>query len=104
MAFPSFGEAFFVFSHSFSFFFQNRIQFWPLTFSYCYGLTSITIPNSVTSIGYRAFVGVDLASVTSEIEEPFNIRDNTFSKNTFMNATLYVPEGTVDKYRQLYTF
>ncbi len=24
-------------------------------FSYCYGLTSVTIPNSVTSIGYAAF-------------------------------------------------
>ncbi len=55
MAFPSFGEAFFVFSHSFSFFFQSRIQSLPLTFSYCSGLTSLTIPNSVTSIGYNVF-------------------------------------------------
>ena len=68
-------------------------------FYYCTGLTSITIPNSVTSIGSDAFAGVDLTSVISEIEEPFWISRNTFSHNTHMNAILYVPEGTVDKYK-----
>ena len=71
----------------------------------CSGLTSITIPNSVTSIGEWAFVGVDVPTVISLIENPFKIegkssyRYRPFSINTFNNATLYVPKGTIDKYK-----
>ena len=78
-------------------------------FSYCSGLTSVTIPNSVTSIGNQAFDGVDLTYVVSLIENPFEIQGKTndsygyyrgtFSKNTFNNITLYVPVGTIDKYK-----
>ena len=70
----------------------------------CYGLTSITIPNSVTSIGGSAFAGVDIPTVISLIENPFTITgktsdSRTFSQNTFNNATLYVPKGTIEKYK-----
>ena len=96
-------------------------------FSYCSGLTSITIPNSVASIGnsafYRcsrltsvtigsgvtsieegAFDGVDIPTVISLIENPFTITGKTsdyrtFSQNTFNNAMLYVPQGTIEKYK-----
>ena len=70
----------------------------------CKSLTSITIPNSVTSIGQRAFDGADIPIVVSLIENPFKITgktsdDRTFTQNTFNNATLYVPKGTIEKYK-----
>lgn len=74
-------------------------------FQNCYGLTSITIGNSVTSIGYKCFSGVEISKVISLIENPFKIfgksssDDGTFSLYTFNNAKLYVPKGTIDKYK-----
>lgn len=73
-------------------------------FSGCSALSSVTIPNSVTIIGFRAFDDCELESVVSMIEEPFaiigeNAGSRTFSTQTFSNAKLYVPIGTIDKYK-----
>ena len=68
-------------------------------FYYCSSLTSVTIPNSVISIGSYAFGGCNIQEVISMIKNPFYIDTNTFSDNTFYNATLYVPEGTIDTYK-----
>ncbi len=47
-------------------------------FYFCIGLTSVTIPNSVTSIGYGAFGGCSLTSVTIG-EKVTSIGDYAFS-------------------------
>ena len=65
----------------------------------CANLTSVTIPNSVTSIGDEAFFNIDLPIVISLITNPFKIKSNTFNKNSFFNSTLYVPKGTINKYK-----
>ena len=58
-------------------------------FQSCSGLTSITIPNSVTNIGTSAFRGCNnLVDITVNIEEPLNITENTFTNK---NARLRVP-------------
>ena len=69
-------------------------------FAECSGLTSVTIPSSVTSIGDRVFNGSSgLTSVVSKTENPYNIDNECFSKEVFENTTLYVPQGTIDKYQ-----
>jgi len=73
-------------------------------FQGCYNLTSIVIPNSVEKIGYRAFRDCEsLKEIYSYIEEPYNIGE-AFSysyddADDFYNrVTLYVPVGTKAKY------
>lgn len=73
-------------------------------FSGCSRLTNITIPRSTTSIGNKTFEGINISTVVSKVIYPFPIvgkaSDNrSFSKNTFNNATLYVPAGTMNKYK-----
>lgn len=64
-------------------------------FQFC-KLISVTIPSSVTSIGDWAFSwNSNLTTVTSIIENPFNIGKECFPYNS---ATLYVPAGTKSLY------
>ena len=76
-----------------------------MAFYNCSGLTSVTIGNGVTSIGESAFGGADIPTIVSLIENPSAIKGKTdysyltFSENTFNNATLYVPVGTIEKYK-----
>ena len=71
----------------------------------CTSLTSITFPNSLISIGDWAFQDCfSLSSVISLVERPFNINGwysdyRVFDKKTFDTATLYVPVGTIEKYK-----
>ena len=66
-------------------------------FKYCSSLASVTIPNSVTSIGMDVFEGCSkIKAVYSKIKKPFNIR-YAFQRLPD-DATLYVPVGTKTKY------
>lgn len=74
-------------------------------FKNCSSLTSVTIPNSVISIGDAVWVNcTKLSSVISLIEYPFKITGKTsdgrtFDLDVFNNVTLYIPVGTIDKYK-----
>ena len=55
-------------------------------------------------IGKQTFDGSYIPTVISLIENPYRIDgktsgNRTFSPNTFNNAILYVPKGTIDKYK-----
>ena len=71
----------------------------------CNSLTSVIIGSGVTSIGNVAFGECEnITTVISLIEEPFEIQGKsslsaTFSEYVFMDATLYVPAGTSEKYK-----
>ncbi|MBO6187376.1 MAG: leucine-rich repeat protein [Prevotella sp.] len=64
----------------------------------------LVISNNVIKVGDYAFGSVDFTSVQSLIVNPSKITSSSsdkrpFSKNTFYNATLYVPIGSIEKYK-----
>ena len=69
-----------------------------MAFCECEDLRSVTLPNSIKSIGKKAFYETFLYEVISMIENPFNITPYTFRDTYGLYATLYVPVGTIEKY------
>ena len=71
-------------------------------FSDCY-IKAITIPASVKEIGDYALSTSTLLTVTSLMEEPIPFAvafGSWFADKTFKNGTLYVPKGTLSKYKE----
>ena len=71
-------------------------------FQDCSGLTSVTIPNSVASIGEYAFDFTnanEMVNIYSYILKPTSKTGSSFSSEIYNKATLYVPEGTLAKYK-----
>ena len=73
-------------------------------FSGCSGLTKITIPKSVKTIGNKAFACNDKLEVYVEWDDPsdetLSFDQQAFSDNIFQQGTLYVPTGTKSLYQQ----
>ena len=65
----------------------------------CSGLTSLTIPSSVTSISDRAFDGCSgLTSIYAYLEKIPKLGSDVFTGCDAKNCILYVPTGTYDDY------
>ena len=71
------------------------------TFQNCYSLTSIVIPNGVTSIGANAFT--DCRAIKTYVFERTAGITSLGSTNTFSNINtstkIYVPDDLVDDYK-----
>ena len=68
-------------------------------FYYCSSLTNVILGKSVSYIGEYAFYGCEnIEEVVSFVRMIFNIDKNVFSNKTYLNATLYVPEGRKKAY------
>ena len=66
----------------------------------CTGLTSVTIGNSVTSIRDAAFWGcTGLKTIHCLASTPPSDNTNTFDRSIYSTATLYVPKGSHDAYK-----
>ncbi len=69
------------------------------TFYNCSGLTSVTLPKSITSISSEAFYGCSgLTVVTCHATTPPTIDSNSFSNDTYSQATLIVPRNCTNSY------
>lgn len=68
-------------------------------FQDCSALTDLHLSQAVNSVGNRAFYGcLSLRTVRVDNPEPPVAYANTFSVNTYLNATLSVPSGSQEAY------
>lgn len=70
----------------------------------CEKLSKIVIGKSVENIYKDAFNGASIQQIESKILEPnrCKIYDDAFSMSTYAFATLYVPQGTKEKYKEAF--
>lgn len=76
----------------------TSIDWWA--FGGCTSLTSISIPESVTNIGWWVFEACSsLSSVTNLATTPQDISSAAFNEVPLSEATLYVPAGSLEAYK-----
>lgn len=69
------------------------------TFRDCESLRFINLPSDLKYIGEEAFYGcTGLTSIYAFMEKPCEIDETTFENETIINATLYVPKGSLLDY------
>lgn len=69
------------------------------TFSDCESLRFINLPSDLKYIGKEAFLScTGLTSIYAFMEKPCEIDEMTFENETIINATLYVPKGSLLDY------
>ena len=73
------------------------------TFQGFTGLTDVTLPSGLTSIGSKAFAGcTGITTVINKAVSPLygdECPDNIFDGNTYSKGNLYVPFGSLDAYK-----
>lgn len=74
-------------------------KIWNDAFNGCESLRSITLPSDLKLIESDAFKGCKgLTSIYAFMEKPCKIQETTFDNETKINATLYVPKGSLLDY------
>ena len=91
------GSAYFQYGENY---YTSNDKLGDYAFAVCSGLTSLTIPSSVTSIGNQTFQGC--SGLTSIYVYPENLPElgiDIFNGCDAKNCTVYVPKGTYDAYK-----
>ena len=68
-------------------------------FGWCTSMKSICFPANLGSLGSDVFYKVDLEEIHSLASTPPTCQDDTFTGYIYLNAKLYVPEGSENAYR-----
>lgn len=75
------------------------IEQYNTAFSECTKLTTLSIGDNVTDFYSVSFAG-DLQTVYNYAKSPATLSRSPFNSRTFLNATLFVPSGSVDLYSE----
>ena len=70
------------------------------SFSYCKKLDTIEIPSSVNTIENYAFESSDIKQCIVKQDNPLDISDKVFNNVDLKSATLIVPPGSLNTYKQ----
>ena len=76
---------------------ENVFKLGNGSMAYCSNLKTVKLPSTLTEIDRLAFINDSLETIVLACTTPPSIRENAFK---IFDATLYVPAGTADAYRQ----